>query len=66
MHMSSLLPLNTVWAAVGTRVADIRETLSLSLQKHLLQADSASRETAAIQRLEALMQAHDVHALRLE
>jgi hypothetical protein len=52
--------LQPVWAAVDIRLADMREALSLSLQKQLAQADSASREKATSERLELLTQAHKV------
>jgi hypothetical protein len=57
--------MHTVWAAMGARVANIREALSLSLQKQLIHADSASREAAAKQQLEVLMLDHKVQRLLL-
>jgi hypothetical protein len=55
--------LQPMWAAVDTRLADMREALSLSLQKQLAQADSASREKATSERLDLLTQAHKVHCV---
>ena len=55
--------LQPMWAALDMRTAYMREALSLSLQKHLEQADSASREKTASERLELLTQSHKVHCV---
>ena len=55
--------LQPMWTALDMRTADMREALSLSLQKQLVQADSASREKATSERLELLTQVHKVHCV---
>lgn len=52
--------LETLGMALHVRFGDMREALSLALQKQLLLADSASQAKKASERLNLLTQAHQV------